>query len=116
MNVDKFCHHIHKRIKADNSTGYTLTISENSFDAQNKIIKNLGKPNDLRDCATKEYVDTIKIEILKKIFTKDHFDKLIDEHLKKIKNNSQSLAQLRSDIDHLKNNIEIRSEKSRKGK
>lgn len=114
MNVDKFYHHINKRIKTNNSTEQTLILSGNGFDAQNKVIENVGKPTNACDCATKEYVDKMKIEILKNIVTKDYLSKLTNDCLSKIKTNSQYLTQLNSDLVRLKSSIETLSEKSRK--
>lgn len=91
MNVNKFGHHVHKKIKMDN------TSLENIFDAQHKIIKHLGAPIDPNDCATKLYVD-----------------KIIDEKFSRLKLVEQTLVQLYSEINSLKKSIECVSRKLKK--
>lgn len=91
MNVNKFGHHVHKKLKMDSSA------LENIFDAQHKIIKHVGTPIDPNDCATKLYVD-----------------KFLDGLYIRLKTVEETLLQLKSEINSLKRNIEGVSRKFKK--
>lgn len=57
MNVDKFGHYLHKRKKIHDNSVLLKYMSDESLNADNKIIKNLRSPIDDADGATKAYVD-----------------------------------------------------------
>lgn len=61
MNVDKFGHHINKKIKFNNIyiNGCIKLDQRGNFDVENKKISNLQQPSENNDATTKLYVDTL---------------------------------------------------------
>lgn len=98
MNVDKFGLHVFKKQKICNCVEPTFVLLEDgSLNARNKVIKNIGKPVDLGDCATKQYVD-----------------KSVENWLYKLKAINQTLSQLGAEVNGLKQSIDLVSQKARK--
>lgn len=65
MNVDKFGHHIYRKRKIENCC--LKNTNDYNFDAENKIIKNIGNPIDIHDSVPKKYVDDIQRKLLERI-------------------------------------------------
>lgn len=68
MNIDKFGHHVHKRLRLTELFDFTdiaLTKNEQGhFDIQSSRLKGLKTPKESDDAVNKEYVD-IKINNLR---------------------------------------------------
>lgn len=89
MNIDKFGHHVHKRLlQAQNSLNIldnTLHKSESGeFDLRLARLKGVALPISSDDAVNKQYVDIT----LQKFYTKTE----IDAELKNIKNNILALV------------------------
>lgn len=84
MNVDKFGHHLHKRI-------INTKQLENTFDLQHKTLKHIGEPIDPADCATKQYVDKLLCELTKKI-------KAVEQLLSQLNNDVNKVDRKLDDI------------------
>lgn len=100
MNVDKFGHHVLKRSKMNNYFDPSTALidpGDGKFDAKNKIIKHIGNPIDSKDCVTKQYVD-------------GHIENIY----LKVKSINQTLVQLGSEINSLKQGLDSISSKNRK--
>lgn len=98
MNVDKFGLHVFKKRTKCNCIRPSLeSIDDGDLDAKMKVIKNVGNPIDLTDCATKNYVD-----------------KAVNDIFKKIKSINQNVEQLENEINNLKQMTDVISSKIRK--
>lgn len=79
MNIDKFGHHVHKRLRLSDLFDFTenaLIKKENGhYDLQSSRLKGLQTPQDLNDAVNKEYID----EIVKKMCTREEVKFLVNE-------------------------------------
>lgn len=61
MNIDKFGHHVHKRLRLSELFDFTdnaLTKNKDGhFDLQSSRLKGLRAPQEINDAVNKEYVD-----------------------------------------------------------
>lgn len=77
MNIDKFGHHVHKRLRLSNILDYDekkiFITEEGDFDLQQKRLKGVKYPILADEVVNKEYVD----EIINKYYTKQEVDNLI---------------------------------------
>ncbi|KAG7301835.1 hypothetical protein JYU34_013223 [Plutella xylostella] len=82
MNIDKFGHHVHKRLRFSDLLGIAdnaLLKKENGYyDLQSSRLKGLQAPQELSEAVNKEYVDTI----IKDLCTKDEVRFIMSEVLK----------------------------------
>lgn len=103
MNVDKFGHHIHKRMRLSELIEFNenaLLKSENGdFDLKTSRLKGIRSPVDAHDAVNKDYVDRLNANTLKELnnltVNKDYVDQLNANMLNKFNN---LIGTLRSQI------------------
>lgn len=96
MNVDKFGHHVFKRQKVNSCVEpymAFMNFNDNFIDAKNKAIKHLGKPIDSTDGVTKQYVDNRMEALFKKITTINQTLEQLDTEINCIKQSIESVSQ-----------------------
>lgn len=84
MNIDKFGHHVHKRLRLAELFEFTenaLIKKENGcYDLQSSRLKGLQTPQELNEAVNKEYVDMN----LKKVCSKEEIKVIVDEVYKEV--------------------------------
>lgn len=98
MNIDKFGHHVNKKRKTTMIKECCLRyVNENTLDARDKTIKNIGSPIDLNDSVSKNYVDTIEKNTLKKITELNQIVTQLTHQLSDIKKQIANLKQFENE-------------------
>lgn len=84
MNIDKFGHHVHKRLRLTDLFDFTdhpLTLKKYENDELNSsILKNVQTPKDSNDAVNKEYIDTIT----KNLCNKEEVNFILNEFMKEV--------------------------------
>lgn len=78
MNIDKFGHHVHKRLRVSEVCEFknkALLRSDNGdFDLQSSRLKGVVNPSSPDDVVNKQYVD----ELVQNIYDKKHLDSIFE--------------------------------------
>lgn len=71
MNIDKFGHHIHKRLRfsefIDTRNDTLVKTDAGHYDLKSSKLKGLSSPNEADEAVNKAYVDNITQELIKEI-------------------------------------------------
>lgn len=115
MNIDKFGHHVHKRLRYSefmNTLDYTLAKSETGdYDLQSSRLKGLLPPQNDDEAVNKAHLDK-EIEDLKKELKKVLNDvRVYLKNLEKVtSNNMSTLYYTKTEIDFLINTKTTKNE------
>lgn len=108
MNIDKFGHHVHKRLRLSEVSEFknkALLRSDNGdYDLQSSRLKGVADPSSPDDAANKQYVD----RLARNIYDKKHLDSLfeiINSQIIQIFNQLRINFYTKEDIEGILNNL-----------
>lgn len=89
MNIDKFGHHVHKRLRASEVSELNnkalLRTEKGDFDLKSVRLKGVANPLSPDDAVNKQYID----QLIQKYYEKSHLDsvlKTINSHIYQLAN------------------------------
>lgn len=82
MNIDKFGHHVHKRLRLSDLLDFTedafIRKKNGHFDLKSSRLKGVQTPQESNDAVNKDYVD----KIIKPLCTKEEVKLILDQVMK----------------------------------